>query len=197
MFKRTKGYFLLTMLVLTGLAGRMHSNILTAKERHTLVTELKTSKNDFIKSIETLSAKQLSFKPGKNQLPIKDCVYKLVSIETSLWTFAKASLKQEASPVQKTISNDEALNAIPQWQKAFPCNDQKFKTVKEALKFYKNERNEMLRYVHTSTENVRAHIGKTCMGNFDAYQLMLLNTVYAKYYTEKIEEIKTHPNFPK
>jgi len=196
MFKRTKGYFLLTMLVLTGLAGRIHTTILTTKERHTLVTELKTSKNDFLKSIEGLSARQFNFKASKSELSIKECVYKLVSIENNLWEYAKASLKEENSSVPKTISNDQALLSFAE-QKTFQCNELKFKNSKEALKFYKNQRSEMLKYVHTSTENIRAHVTKTCIGNFDAYQLMLLNTIYAKYYTGQIEKIKTHPNFPK
>lgn len=196
MFKRTKGYFLLTMLVLTGLAGKMHTNILTTKERRTLVTELKTSKNDFLKAVEGLSTKQLNFKTKKNELSIKECVYKLVSIENNLWTSSKASLKQETLSLQRTVSDDEALSSFVQ-QKAFRCNELKFKTFKEALKLYKNERADMLKYVHTSTENVRAHVAKTCVGNFDAYQLMLLNTIFANYYTQQIEKIKTSPNFPK
>lgn len=196
MFKRTKGYFLLTMLVLTGLAGRLHTTILTTKERHTLASELKSSKNDFLKSVEGLSAKQFNFKATKKDLSIKQCIYKLVSVESDLWTSAKVSLKQENSSLQKTISNDDALASFAE-QKPFQCNELKFKNSKEALKLYKNERSEMLKYVQTSTENIRAHIAKTCFGNFDAYQLMLMNTVYAKYYTQQIEEIKSHPNFPK
>jgi hypothetical protein len=196
MFKRTKGYFLLTMLVLTGLAGRIHSNILTTKERLTLLSELKTSKNDVLKSVEGLSPRQLNFKTDKNESSIKECVYKLSSIENALWNSAKTSLKQDASSLQKTISNDEELVSFTE-QKTFQCKELKFKNSKEALKFFKNNRSEMLKYVHTSTENVRAHVAKTCIGNFDAYQLMLLNTIYAKYYTQQIEEIKSNPNFPK
>lgn len=196
MFKRTKGYFLLTMLVLTGLAGRMHTNILTTKERHTLVTDLKSSKNDFLNSIENLSVKQLNYKPSKNELSIKQYAYKLIAVENSLWMSAKASLKSEPASVKKTVLNDEALYLLPQ-QKTIQCNEIKFTNIKEALKFYKNDQSEMLKYVHTSTENVRAHISTIYEGNFDAYQLMLLNSVYAKYYTQQIEKLKASPSFPK
>jgi len=196
MFKRTKGYFLLTMLVLTGLAGRVHTNILTTKERRTLATELKSSKNDLLNSVEGLSPKQFNFKAGKNQLSIKECVYRLVSIESNLWTTAKASLRQETVPVQKTVANDEALTSFVE-HKTLRCGVLTFNSTKEALKFYKNERSDMLKYVHTSTENVRTHVASTCIGNFDAYQLMLLNTIYARYFTQQIEGIKAHPNFPK
>jgi hypothetical protein len=198
MFKRTKGYFLLTMLVLTGLAGRVHTTILTTKERHTLVAELKTSKKDLPKTVEGLSTNQLNFKADKNALSIRECVYRLVSIESSLWISAEAALKQEPFSIQKTISGDEALITVAeQQQRNFQHKELKFKNIKQALKFYKNERAEMLRYVQTSTQNVRRHIAQTSIGNFDAYQLMLLNTIYAKTYIQQIEEIKAHPNFPK
>lgn len=38
MFKRTRGYLLLILLVLTGLAGRTHTETLTGKERNQLLT---------------------------------------------------------------------------------------------------------------------------------------------------------------
>jgi hypothetical protein len=197
MFKRTKGYFLLTMLVLTGLAGRLHTNILTTKERHTLVADLKTSKKDLLKSVEDLSVKQLNFKTDRNTLSITQCVYKLVSIENALWLSTQSSLSQEPSSLQRTTSNDKNLFAIARQDKSFPYRELKFKNFEEALKIYKNERAEMLRYVQTSTQNVRQHISKTSWGNLDAYQLMLLNTIYAKQYLQQIEQIKAHPNFPK
>jgi len=195
MFKRTRGYILLTMLVLTGLAGRMHSNILTTKERHTLVAELKSSKNDFLKNIDGLSARQMRFKARKKDLSIQDCIYKLVETEHSLWTTAQASLKQETFSIHKTFA-DEILPSVIQ-QQSIGSNSTKFSSIKEALKFYKNEKAEILKYVHTSTQNVRGHIARTTIGNFDSYQLMLLTTIYCKYYTQQIEQIKAHPRFPK
>jgi hypothetical protein len=195
MFKRTRGYFLLTMLVLTGLAGRMHFTILTTKERHTLVAELKSSRNDFLKTVEGLTAKQLNFKADKNSPSLKEYIYRLVSIENSLWTSARLSLKGETTSARGTVS-DEKLAAIVH-QTSFDPGTIKFKNNKEALKFYKNRRAEMLRYVHTSTENVRSHIAGTAIGNFDAYQLILLNTIYCKHYTSQIERIKADPSFPR
>jgi hypothetical protein len=197
MFKRTKGYFLLTMLVLTGLAGRLHTNILTTKERHYLVTELKTSKKELLKNVEDLSAKQLNFKADKNALSIKECVYNLTSIEYSLWTFAQISLKQEPLSIQKTIPDDKELTAVAEQEKIFRHKELKFKNIKEALKFYKNNRSEILRYVQSSTQNVREHISTTENGNFDAYQIMLLSTLYTKKYVQQIKEIQEHPNFPR
>jgi hypothetical protein len=197
MFKRNKGYFLLTMLVLTGLAGRMHTTILTTKERHTLVTELKTSRNDFLKSVDGLSTKQLNFKANRNELSIKECIFKLVSIEKKLWKSVQSSMKQETPSLKRTIEQDEALPSLLQKNALAACNEIKFKSVREAMKFYKNERAQMLKYVHTSTQNVKGHMAATSFGNLDAYQLLLLTSIYSNYYTQQIEKIKAHPDFPK
>jgi len=194
MFKRTKGYFLLTMLVLTGLAGRMHSNILSTKERHTLVIELKTSRNDFLKNVDGLSARQMNYKLRKKDPSIKDYIYKMVSIETALWSACKASLKHEPSSIQKTYTDETLSSVIQQQQRFFPTIN--FASSKEALKLYKNEEAEMLKYVHTSTENIRGHGVHTNLGNFDCYQLILLTTIYCKYYIEQIEKIKANSKFP-
>ena len=45
MHKRTKGYTLLLLLVLTGLAGRQSTTTITSKERRFLIEELKESKS--------------------------------------------------------------------------------------------------------------------------------------------------------
>jgi hypothetical protein len=197
MFKRTKGYFLLTMLVLTGLAGRLHSDTLTARERHYLATELKASKTELLQSIAGLSNKQLNFTPRKSKLSIKDCIYKLASIEENLWTSAKISLQQEDQFPQKTITNDNMLVSVAQQQLPVCSKEVRFNNVDDALKLYKSQRTQMLRYVQTSTENVRMHVAKTAAGNFDAYQLILLNTLYTHYYVQQIEQIKSNPKFRK
>lgn len=197
MFKRTKGYLLLTMLVLTGLAGRIHSDTLSGKERRTLVRDLKTSKAEFIKSVEGLSGKQINFRPAKNQLTVKECVYQLASIENGLWATAKTCLKQEALKQARSFNDEELNSCILNQPYIIPSRKLKFKNVKEAVKLYKNESAETLKYINTSTENVRAHVISTAAGNLDAYQLMFLSAIYTKHITDQINEIKASPNFPK
>lgn len=196
MFKRTKGYFLLTMLVLTGFAGKIHTDTLSGKERRTLIKELKISRAELAESIAGLSAKQLNFKAVKDQLSIKDCIYRLTAIENELWMKANASLQQETS-IKKTVLNDDELALFISGNKPCENNAVKFKSVKEAMKLYKKNRNEMQKFLNTSTENARAYVVQTSFGNFDVYQLLLLNTIISDEYIRQIEKIKSHPIFPK
>lgn len=196
MFKRTKGYLLLTMLVLTGFAGRIHSDTLSGKERRILIKELKNSKANLMSSVEGLTSKQFNFKSAKNKLSVKECIYQLAAIENELWNKASFSLKQEPTNGKK-VWDDESLASVIQNKKFLQSKIIKFKTVKEALKLYKKNRNDMQKFVNTSTENARMHIAQTSFGNFDVYQLLLLNTIIAKQYIDQIKEIKSNPDFPK
>ena len=71
MFKRTNGYILLTLLVLTGLAGRISMNTITSPERRLLIDHLKETKNTLVKSVKGLSEEQLNFKPAPDKWSIK------------------------------------------------------------------------------------------------------------------------------
>jgi hypothetical protein len=186
------------MLVLTGFAGKLHTDTLSGKERRYLTTELKASKAALINHMEGLSSKQVNFKPGKNKRSIRECMSRLASIEVNLWDIAKKSLQQEPLSLQKSSADDQSLAGIVQnAQDKMPCTDLKFKNIKEALKLYKNTRSDMLRYVKTSTENIRGHVAQTPLGSFDVYQLMLMNVICTDYYNKEIEKIKSAPNFPK
>jgi hypothetical protein len=64
--RRSKyGYLLLALLVITGLAGTITSTSITSKERKLIVSNLKDTKNDVLKSIKGLSKSQLNFKPSE------------------------------------------------------------------------------------------------------------------------------------
>ncbi|HEX2535578.1 MAG TPA: hypothetical protein VHK69_17670, partial [Chitinophagaceae bacterium] len=60
MFKRTNGYILLALLVVTGLAGRISSDTISSKERRTLTGQLKDTRNALVKSVKGLTAEQLA-----------------------------------------------------------------------------------------------------------------------------------------
>ena len=196
MFKRSKGYFLLTMLVLTGFAGQVHTDTLTTKERRHLFTELKSSRAELIKSIEGLTDDQLNFTAGGKQPSVRDCIDNLVTTEKKLWMIAKAALKSE-SDAEERLPDDQSLPSLAYQRGVHSFPRLKFKNVKEALKLHKNDRQEMQKYVNTTTANVRAHVAKTEFGTLDVYQVMLLNSMLCRQYTQKISQLKTSPDFPK
>src|SRR5947209_2893244 len=109
MLKRTKGYFLLTMLVLTGLAGRLHTDTLSGKERRFLISELKLTSSDFLLSIKYLTPRQLNYISKMELHPVKEYIFSLVSLERKYWNLAKSSITK-GSQLQNEVSiNDNEL----------------------------------------------------------------------------------------
>src|SRR5580765_9004749 len=101
MLKRTKGRLLLTLLVITGLAGTLKDTSLSHKERKSAMTLMKDSKTSALKSIKGLSNTQLNFKPASDRWSIKECMYHIAISEKNLWDMLETSLKGPANPEKR------------------------------------------------------------------------------------------------
>src|SRR5688500_455761 len=109
MLKRTKGYTLLLLLVLTGLAGRLSTTTITSKERRLAIDELKESKVAVLKSVKGLSERQLNFKTNKHKYSIKDYLLHITHAEQSLWNMTDVALKQPKQKFEIKLSDEKAL----------------------------------------------------------------------------------------
>ena len=206
MLKRTKGYLLLTLLVLTGLAGNTHSNSISGKERRFLVNQLKDSRETFIKSIRGLSEAQLNFKVADDKWSVKECVYHLALSEMNLWAMAEGQLKQPANPEKRAqikMTDDMVLKVVADRTNKVKTSEPlephtaKWTTTNEALDAFKEKRADLVKYVKTTTEDTRNHVVQMPFGYLDTYQLMLMIAAHTLRHTKQIEEVKSDPNFPK
>lgn len=207
MFKRNKGYFLLIMLVLTGLAGRIHSDSLTGKERRFLTDHLKESRDQFLASFRGLNEEQLNFRSAPGKWSVKECIMHLALAEEGLWTMTENALKQPANPEKRTEikSTDEELikRVSSRDQRATapetidPTKTTRWATTKDAVNDFKKSRSSLIKYVKTTTEDVRNHVVQFPTGYMDAYQLMLLISAHTLRHTEQIKEVMADPNFPR
>jgi hypothetical protein len=206
MLKRTTGYFLLTLLVLTGLAGRMHSDTLTGKERKHLVNYLKESKSTYLKSIKGLSEAQLNFKPSPDKWSVKECMQHIAITENELWSMADAQLKKDANPEKKSeikITDEMMVKMMTDRSKKFQTSENmkpihsQWKTADEAEDAFKEKRNALIRYAKTSTDDMRNHVAQLPFGYADCYQMILFIAAHTLRHTAQIEEVKSDPNFPR
>lgn len=194
MLKRTKGYVLLILLVVTGLASQVAHKTLSGKERSSLVHALKTSKSNLLHSIKGLTRAQLTFKPSRNAPNIKQCLAQLTAVQDSLWAVTQTALAQKPRPaLQSTLSDMDILKS---WQQQPLPVTAVNKTVAALADDFTEKSNSIIKYVKTTTEDVRRHTTTTPAGNLDAYQLMLAISAQTTYYTNEIEKIKAAPGFP-
>ena len=206
MLKRTKGRLLIALLVVTGLAGTIHSDTLTQKERKYALKEIKDSKNDVLKSVKGLSEIQMIFKSAPNQLSIKECIYDIVISENNIWQLLEGTMKAPANPekIHEIKINDEQLvNMIKdqanniETQDLFEIKSAPWKSLTEALDEFKIKRSDHIKYMKSTTEDLRNHVVRLPFGWIDCYQLYLMIGAISNRYMQQVNKIKTNPDFPK
>ena len=197
MLKRTKGYLLLTLLVLTGLAGRMHMDTLSAKERRMAIRELKTAKASFTDHTISLTEKQLKFRPQGWELTIEGLIKQHTLLQEKIWQLNRIAIKREASVL--ALNHTDALSRLEKDPRQLAI----LAPVKHAELTYQGSANnylqinaDMLRFLRTTTDNVRAHEVMILKEKLDAYQLLQLSAVCTLYYCRLIDEFKNAPGFP-
>ena len=206
MLKHTNGIILLTLLVITGLAGRLFSDTISSKERRLLIDNLKESKSYLQKAVKGLSEEQLNFKPSAEKWSIKECVQHIALSEKNLWSMVDGTLKSTANPEKRSevkVTDEQVISLIKdrshkvQTSENLKPQQSSWKTADEALEAFKEDRNTLIKYAKTSTDDMRNHIAQTPLGYLDAYQMILLIAGHTKRHTLQIEEIKADPGYPK
>lgn len=206
MHKRTKGYTLLLLLVLTGLAGRLSTTTITSKERRFLIEELKDSKNGVQKSVKGLTEEQLNFRAAPGTWSIKECVQHIALAEYNLWNMADAALKQPATPEKRgeiKVTDEQLLAMVTdrtnkvKTSESFEPVKSSWATTDKAFIAFKDKRTDLIKYAKTSTDDMRNHMIQMPFGYLDTYQLMLMIGAHTRRHIMQIEEVKANPAFPK
>ena len=206
MLKRTKGRILLTMLVITGLAGTINNSTLSNQERKFAVSQLKDTRTELLSTIKKLSAKQLNFKSSPDSWSIGECISHISLTEKMLWDKLELAMKQPANPEKRlelTFSDEDLLKsmegrsanaAAPECLQ--PGKD-RMQQVADALATFKSVRAAHLKYVKTTTEDLRNHFIQLPIGWIDCYQAIIFMASHSNRHISQINEILANPRFPK
>ncbi|HYM95239.1 MAG TPA: DinB family protein [Chitinophagaceae bacterium] len=203
MLKRTQGRLLLTLLVITGLAGTLNNTSLSGKERKFAIGLMKDTKADVFKSVKGLSEAQLNFKAGPNHWSVKECTYHIAVSEKNLWNLLEVAIKSPANPEKRSEikMTDEVVVKMMENQntmyKTFELKKTPYKSLNEALESFKTQRGEHIKYLKSTTEDLRNHVIQMPFGWLDCYQLCLMIASYSNWYKQQIDEVKADPGFPK
>jgi hypothetical protein len=201
MFKRTNGYVLLTLLVLTGMAGQVTNETLNSRERRLLVNSLKDTRADLVGSINGLSVRQLDYRPAKGKPSIREHLYHIVAAESAFIAQARQALAHKAGAEGTAEINDVeragqlAVECPP--LVSSPTAPATLRSVDETLEQFKEERAKAIKYIRTTTQDVRAHTTTTPSGPADVYQLYLGMCAHQARHTRAIKEILASPGFPR
>ena len=206
MLKRTKGRLLLTLLVITGLAGTLKDSSISIKERKSSISLMKDSKNDVLKTVKGLSDAQLNFKAAPDHWSIKECVYHIAISEKNLWDMLEDKMKAPSNSEKRSeikMTDEQFVKIIEdrsnkvKTSEAFEPKNTPYKSLNEALNDFKTRRADHIKYLKSTTEDLRNHVVQLPFGWIDCYQLSLMVSAHDNRHKQQMDEVKASPNFPK
>jgi uncharacterized damage-inducible protein DinB len=200
------GRLLITLLVITGLAGTISNTSISKKERKASATLMKDTRAELVRSVKGLSDAQLNFRAAADKWSIKECVYHIAISEKNLWSFFEATMKAPANPEKRSeikMTDEQIVKIIEdrstkvKTMESFEPKNTPFKTSDEALDDFKVKRADHLKYMKTTTEDMRNHVVQMPFGWIDCYQMTLFISAHTNRHTQQINEVKTDTGFPK
>jgi hypothetical protein len=204
--RKKYGYILLTMLVVSGLAGTPYNNSLSKKERKFSSEHMKSSKTDVFSAVKGLSEAQLNFRPAADKWTTRECVYHIAVSEKNLWDMMEKSLRSVANPekrseikitdeqFEKMLEDGSFFVELPE---SIEPKKTPYKSLDEALSFFKNSRADHIKYLKNTSEDLKNHVVQLPFGWLDCYQLSLVISAHSNRHIQQINEIKSDPGFPK
>jgi hypothetical protein len=176
MLKRTTGRLLITLLVITGLAGTLNNSSLSQKERKQAINLIKNSRKEVLNSINGLSPRQIKYKSSSREPSIADLIMILASKEKTCSEQIRAFMDEPANSENrlKIALTDEQLlsnNSCSLCKMEVPSdNTALWKDQDEAIEKFIALQNDHIKYIRTSTEDLRNHVIKISAGWIDCYQ---------------------------
>lgn len=205
MIKRTMGRSLLTLLVITGLAGTINDSSLSKKERKFGIFLLKDTRDDAIKSSKDLSAAQLNYKAKPDKWSVKECMYHIAGAEKLLWTLFENTMKLPANPEKRAeikVTDEQVVKMIEdrsgKFQAPEPIQPKNtgFNSLDEAVMDFKKHRGDHIKYLKNTTEDLRNHVVQMPFGYIDCYQVLLFIAAHSNRHTQQMNEVKASTGFP-
>ncbi len=206
MLKRTKGCLLLALLVISGLAGTINDNSLSYKERKSAINLMKKSKDEVLNSVKGLSEAQLNYKAAPNSWSIKECAYHIANSEKNLWTLMQTAMKSPPNLEKRSaikMTDEQLMNLMDDCNYKIKTDEDfdpktiHYKNLDEALNAFKTRRTDHIKYMKSTTEDMRNHVLKMSFGWVDCYQLCLVMAFHCNRHVRQIEELKADPNYPR
>jgi hypothetical protein len=206
MLKRSMGRLFLTMMVITGLAGTVTDYSVSKPERKYALSLMKDTYKDAVKATKGLSEAQLDFKAAPEKWSVKECFYHIAATEKGLWGMFEGAMKSPANPEKRAeikVTDEQFVEMIKdrtkkaQAPEPFQPKNITYKSLEEAVDDFKESRTAHIKYMKTSTEDMRNHVVQMPFGYIDCYQLYLMIGAHSNRHTQQMNEVKADPAFPK
>lgn len=206
MLKRTLGRALLILLVVTGLAGIENDTAPSKQERKTAVSLLKETRADVLNTIKGLSETQLNFKASPEKWSVKECMYHIAISEKNLWAMMEGAMKSQANPEKRAeikITDEQLIEMMEDRSskvktvESFEPKSTPYQYLDDAVNAFKVMRADHIKYMKSTTEDMRNHVVQMPFGWLDCYQLCLMIASHSNRHMQQMKEVIADTDFPK
>lgn len=177
---------------------------LTKAERKFAVKLLRETKEDLLKHTKGLSPFQLNFKPDAETWSVAECVEHIAISENIFNASFRKALEEPADVAGRKevrLTDGAVVKMITDRSYKVKTSEPflpsgKFASFEETLNEFTARRDNHIRYVQETTDDLRSHYNDFPFGKIDAYQTILFMAGHSSRHIEQIKELKTHPAFP-
>jgi hypothetical protein len=192
-------------LVLLPAALPLLAATLTTAERDRAVSELTSSRQQFLDSVAGLSPAQWNFKPDADTWSVAECAEHITLSEDFIFGLIHDKIMQAPPQPDKkpVVTDDYILKAVVDRSQKFKAPEplvptHKWATTQAMLDHFKESREHTIAYVRDTQDDLRAHVGDhPVLKTMDAYQWILLLSAHSQRHTAQLNQVKANPNFPK
>lgn len=205
MIKRTMGRSLLTLLVITGLAGTINDSTVSKKEKKYAIVLMKETRDDALRNCKDLSDAQLNYKVTSEKWSVKECMYHIAGAEKLLWSLFENTMKAPANPEKRSeikVTDEQFVKMVEdrsnklQAPEPIQPKNTGYNSLNEATEDFKKTRLDHIKYMKNSTEDLRNHVAQLPFGWIDCYQLYLMISAHSNRHTQQMNEVKASSGFP-
>jgi len=195
----------LPLATLILLSFTTNDSSLTKSERKFAIEQFKNSKNHLLSAIKGLSEAQLNFKAGPESWSIAECTEHIAITESALFGMFEGTLKQPADPSKRSevkMTDQQVMSLVTdrttkvKTQEPFKPTG-KFGSHEGAVKEFVTKRDEHIKFIKETKDDLRDRYQQLPFGTIDAYQLIIFISGHTERHIKQIEEVKANANFPK
>lgn len=187
-------------------SGKRKAGGLSQAERELGLTELRESRDEFLKTVEGLTPAQQLFKPAPEQWSIAECTEHMVIVEEiAFGHMIEHALKVPADPEKRKslkYSDPAVLRLVAERRNKLSAPERvrptgRWKNPEEATPHLCKLREQTIGFLQATQDDLRNHfVEHPAFGTLDAYQWLLLMAGHVRRHTDQIREIQSDSRFP-
>ncbi|MFZ1807496.1 MAG: DinB family protein [Cyclobacteriaceae bacterium] len=175
---------------------------LTDSEREFAVKHLKETKKDLLGKVKGLSDAQLNFKATEESWSIAECVEHITKSENMIWGMVEGPQKGEPTKAENGMTDEALVGMITSREQKIKTQEMfkptgAYASTKDAMKEFGTKRDEHIKYVQSTSADLRSYFNDMPFGKMDAYQAIIFMSGHTKRHTAQIEEVMANAKFPK